>query len=69
MRAAWRETTLTWAPSAVSVTPGGEKLLAQRNVVVQRPAPTADAPGGAQALAEATRAAVDEISQWLQQQP
>jgi cholesterol transport system auxiliary component len=53
----------------VSVTPGGEKLLSQRNVVVQRPAPTADAPGGAQALAAATRAAVDEIAQWLQQQP
>lgn len=53
----------------VSVTPGGEKLLAQRSVVVQKPAPSADAAGGAQALAEATRAAADEIAQWLQQQP
>ncbi len=52
-----------------SVTTAGEKLLAQRSVVVQRPAPTADAPGGARALADATAAAVEEISQWLQQMP
>ena len=53
----------------VSVTPAGEKLIAQRSVVTQRPAPSADAPGGARALADATAAAVEEISQWLQQQP
>ncbi len=53
----------------VDVTTAGEKLLAQRSVVVQRPAPTADAPGGARALADATAAAVEEISQWLQQMP
>lgn len=53
----------------VSVTPAGEKLIAQRTVVVQKPAPSADAPGGARALAEATAAAAEEISQWLQQQP
>ncbi len=48
-------------------TPAGEQLLAQRVVVVQRPAPTADAPGGVRALAAATDAAVEEIAQWLQQ--
>lgn len=53
----------------VDVTPGGEKLIAQRSVVVQKPAPTADAAGGAKALADATAGAAEEISQWLQQQP
>ena len=46
-----------------------EKLLAQRSVVLQRPAPTPDAQGGVRALAAATDAAVDEIAQWLQHQP
>lgn len=50
-------------------TPSGEKLLAQRVVIVQRPAPTADAPGGVRALAAATDAAAEELSQWLQQVP
>ncbi len=50
-------------------TPSGEKLLAQRMIVVQRPAPTGDAPGGARALAAATDAAAEELSQWLQQIP
>lgn len=45
--------------------PGGEKLLAQRNLVVQRPAPSADAPGGVQALSAAADAAVQELTQWL----
>ena len=53
----------------VDVTPGGEKLIAQRSVVVQKPAPTADAAGGAKALADATAGAAEEISQWLLQQP
>ena len=47
--------------------PAGEKLLAQRSVAVQRPAPTADAPGGVRALTAATDAAAEEIGQWLQQ--
>ncbi|MCY7318648.1 MAG: PqiC family protein [Ramlibacter sp.] len=50
-------------------TAGGEKLLAQRNVVIQRPAPTADAPGGVRALTAAVDAAADELSQWLAQVP
>ena len=48
-------------------TPAGEKLLAQRSVVVRRPAPSADAPGGVRALAAATDAAAEEIGQWLLQ--
>ena len=50
----------------VEVTPGGEKLINQRAIVVQRPAPSADAPGGVRALTLATDAAIDEIEQWLQ---
>lgn len=53
--------------TVVEATAGGERLLAQRSVVVQRPAPSADAPGGARALAAATDAAAEEINQWLQQ--
>ena len=45
----------------------GEKLIAQRSVVVQRPAPSADAPGGVRALTAATDAAIDEMDLWLQQ--
>ena len=45
----------------------GEKLIAQRSVVVQRPAPSADAQGGVKALTQATDAAIDEIDAWLQQ--
>ncbi|MES2192602.1 MAG: ABC-type transport auxiliary lipoprotein family protein [Pseudomonadota bacterium] len=53
----------------IDVTPAGEKLLAQRSVIVQRPASSADAPGGVRALTAATDAAIDEIDQWLQQVP
>lgn len=45
---------------------GREKLLAQRPVVLQRPASSQDAPGGVRALTEASDAAVDEILRWLQ---
>ena len=51
----------------LEVTPAGQKLVGQRSVLVQRPAPTADAPGGVRALAAATDAAIEEIDQWLQQ--
>jgi cholesterol transport system auxiliary component len=44
-----------------------DSLLGQRTFIVQRPAPTANAAGGARALAAATDAAVDEISAWLAQ--
>ncbi|MDB5894280.1 MAG: hypothetical protein JWQ88_1811 [Rhodoferax sp.] len=49
----------------VDDTPAGEKLLAQRQFIVQRDAPTPDASGGARALAAATDAAAVEIEQWL----
>ena len=45
----------------------GEKLIAQRRIVVQRPAPSADAQGGIKALTQATDAAIEEIDLWLQQ--
>ena len=48
---------------------GGDRLLGQRSFVVQRPAPTPDAPGGVRALSLATHAAVQEIEQWLNQFP
>ena len=45
--------------------PRGEQVLAQRSFTVQRPAPTADAPGGVRALTQASDAAVVEIEAWL----
>ncbi|MDB5928519.1 MAG: putative lipoprotein [Polaromonas sp.] len=51
------------------VTPTGERLVAQRSLAVQRPAPSADAAGGVRALTAATDAAIDELDQWLQQAP
>ena len=50
----------------LEATAGGEKLLDQRAIVMQRPAASADAPGGVRALAEATDAAAQAVSQWLQ---
>lgn len=50
-------------------TGGRERLVAQRRFIVQRPAPSADAPGGVRALTAATAGAVEEIAQWLQQLP
>lgn len=49
----------------VQPSPSGEKLVAQRSVIVQRPAPSADAPGGVRAMTAATDAAVQELDQWL----
>ncbi len=49
--------------------PSGEKLLAQRSFTVQRPAPSADAPGGVRALTAASDAVIEEMSVWLQQVP
>ena len=47
--------------------PRGDLLLAQRSVLVQRPAPTADAAGGVRALTEASDTAVQEIDAWLRE--
>jgi len=49
-------------------TSAGERLLAQRSIVVKQPAPTPDAPGGVRGLAAAIDAAAAEIGQWLAQQ-
>ncbi|MFT3718883.1 ABC-type transport auxiliary lipoprotein family protein [Pseudorhodoferax sp.] len=46
--------------------PAGERVLAQRQLIVQRPAPTPDAAGGVRALAEATDAAAADLAQWLE---
>ncbi len=48
-------------------TTAGERLVAQRLFTVERPAPSADAPGGVRALAAATDAAAQDIAAWLQQ--
>jgi cholesterol transport system auxiliary component len=48
-------------------TGGGERLVAQRSFNVQRPAPSADAPGGVRALTAATEAAAQDIASWLRQ--
>ena len=48
-------------------TGGGERLVAQRRFSVQRPAPSADAPGGVRALAAASDAVAQDIAAWLQQ--
>lgn len=51
----------------LEITPVGEKLLAQRPLVVQRPALSADALGGVRALTAATDAVIEELAQWLRQ--
>lgn len=48
-------------------TGGGERLVAQRSFVLERPAPSADAAGGVRALTAATEAAALDIAGWLQQ--
>lgn len=48
--------------------PAGDRLVAQRTFSVERPAPTADAPGGVRALTAAADAAAQEIAAWLAQQ-
>jgi cholesterol transport system auxiliary component len=47
--------------------PAGDRVLAQRSIIVQRPAPSADAPGGVRALSAATDAAAEELLGWLAQ--
>lgn len=45
----------------------GEALVAQRSVLVRRPAASADAAGGVRALTAAVDAAVQELDDWVQQ--
>ena len=47
--------------------PGGEALVAQRQVLVQSPAASADAAGGVRALSAAAASAVGQLEQWVQQ--
>lgn len=47
----------------------GRALLSQKNFVQQIPASSADAAGGAAALAAATDAVIDDLIAWLAQQP
>ncbi|MEO6854391.1 MAG: ABC-type transport auxiliary lipoprotein family protein [Rhodoferax sp.] len=49
----------------VERTPLGDSLLAQRSFSLQRPAPSADAPGGVRALAAATDALAQALDAWL----
>lgn len=43
----------------------GATRAAQRSIIVQRPAPSADAAGGVRALTAATDAAMQEVEDWL----
>ncbi len=52
--------------SLADSTQAGEKLMAQRVFVVQRPAPTADARGGTLAMAEAAAMAAQDVAQWVE---
>lgn len=47
--------------------PQGDRVLGQRLVVVRRPSSSADAAGGARALAEAVAAAAEELEPWISQ--
>jgi len=47
----------------------GPRLLAQRLIELQAPAPSPDAPGGVQALTQASEQAAAELARWLQQTP
>lgn len=49
----------------VDPTPVGETLLGQRVLIVEKPAPTPDASGGARALAAAARQVVQEAEEWV----
>ncbi|TPG18955.1 ABC-type transport auxiliary lipoprotein family protein [Variovorax guangxiensis] len=46
---------------------GGDSVLAQRSFMVQRPAPSTDAPGGVKALVAASDAAIAELVTWVDQ--
>lgn len=51
----------------VQASPAGDRVVGQRTVVAQRPASTADAPGGVRALSDASQVAVEELERWLGQ--
>lgn len=47
---------------------GGDRVLAQRVFAAERPAPTADAPGGVTGLAAASDAVVADVVAWVDAQ-
>ena len=49
----------------IEISAGAEKLLDQRVLVMQRPAPSPDAAGGVRAMKAATDALADELNEWL----
>jgi cholesterol transport system auxiliary component len=49
----------------IRTTPGGDRVLGQRSFTARRPAPSADAPGGVKALADASDSLVAELVAWL----
>ncbi len=49
----------------IQATPGGDRVKGQKTFTVQRPAASADAPGGVKALAAASDAAVADLVIWL----
>ncbi|MGJ7582123.1 ABC-type transport auxiliary lipoprotein family protein [Variovorax sp. RHLX14] len=53
----------------VQGTAGGDRVIAQRIFMAQRPAPSADAAGGVKALAAASDAAIAEIVAWVDAAP
>jgi len=46
-------------------TPGGDRVLGQRTFTVRLPAPSADAPGGVNALSAASDAIVEQLVAWV----
>ncbi|HEY8051037.1 MAG TPA: ABC-type transport auxiliary lipoprotein family protein [Ramlibacter sp.] len=48
-------------------TPGGERLVSQREFTRREPAPSADASGGVRAITAATDAIAQDIADWLAQ--
>lgn len=55
--------------SLLQRSPTGMRVLAQRDLLLQQAATSADAAGGVRALTAATDAAVQELLQWLQTLP
>ena len=59
------EGVLRLRATLVDNAPEGESFVGQRVFVLRKPAASADAAGGVQALTAATDAAGDEIEAWL----
>jgi cholesterol transport system auxiliary component len=53
--------------TVTQATAQGDRLVGQRSFVAQRPAPSADAPGGVRALTQASDVVLGEVEAWLTQ--